>query len=94
MRVTTRCGDLLDGDGDDAEVVLAGDVFYSKPFADRVLPFLERAVARGARVLVGDPGRGYLPVRRLEAVAGYRLPMADAFADCEIKRVDVLRLRA
>jgi predicted nicotinamide N-methyase len=94
VTVTTRCGDLLDGDGGDAEVVLAGDVFYSKAFADRVLLFLERAAARGARVLIGDPGRGQLPVSRVEIVTTYRLPMADAFADSEIKRVDVLRPRA
>src|SRR5690349_10425656 len=52
--------DLLDGDGGAAEVVLAGDVFYSDAMADRMLAFLHRAAARGARVLIGDPGRAHL----------------------------------
>jgi predicted nicotinamide N-methyase len=54
-------GDVLDGDGDGADVVLAGDVWYSRPFAERVLGFLERARARGAVVLTGDIGRTFLP---------------------------------
>jgi predicted nicotinamide N-methyase len=54
-------GDVLDGDGDGADVVLAGDVWYSRPFAERVLGFLERARARGAVVLTGDIGRAFLP---------------------------------
>jgi hypothetical protein len=58
VAVSVRPGDLLDGDGGDVDVVLAGDVFYSEAIAARMWPFLHRAAARGARVLVGDPGRG------------------------------------
>jgi predicted nicotinamide N-methyase len=57
-------GDVLDGDGEGADVVLAGDVWYSRPFAERVLGFLERARARGAAVLTGDIGRAFLPSDR------------------------------
>src|SRR5262249_19628639 len=57
VAVSARPGDLLDGDGDDADVVLAGDAFYYDALAERMWPFLDRAAARGARVLVGDPGR-------------------------------------
>jgi predicted nicotinamide N-methyase len=86
-------GDLLDGDADGAEVVLAGDVFYSRDMSGRVLSFLGRVVARGGTVLVGDPGRAYLPRERLEVVATYRVPIVGALEDSEIKRTDVLRLR-
>jgi predicted nicotinamide N-methyase len=89
--VESEGGDLLDGDGDGAEVVLAGDVFYSREMAERMLGFLERAVARGSAVLVGDPGRAYLPRQRLEPVASYRVPMVGALEDAEIKQTDVLR---
>src|SRR5256885_1027395 len=41
-------GDLLDGDPPDVDVVLAGDVFYSRDFARRVLTFLDKARAGGA----------------------------------------------
>lgn len=37
VAVDVSGGDLLDGDGDDAEVVLAGDVFYSQSMAERML---------------------------------------------------------
>jgi predicted nicotinamide N-methyase len=87
------CGDLLAGDGDGAEVVLAGDVFYSQSLADRMLAFLERVAARGARVLVGDPGRAYLPYGRLEVVASYPVSMMGPPEDAEIKQVHVLQPR-
>jgi predicted nicotinamide N-methyase len=96
-RVAVRVvpGDLLDGHlpaGVRADVVLAGDVFYRKPMADRVLPFLARARRRGAEVLVGDPGRAYLPRERLLPVAGYDVPAAADLEDADVKRVDILRL--
>jgi predicted nicotinamide N-methyase len=89
-------GDLLDGGvpGDPpADVVLAGDVFYRKPMADRVLPFLARARRRGAEVLVGDPGRAYLPRERLAPVAAYDIPAAAGLEDATVKPVTVWRLR-
>jgi predicted nicotinamide N-methyase len=86
-------GDLLDGDGDGAEVLLAGDVFYSRAMSERVVKFFERATARGSAVIVGDPGRAYLPRERLELLASYRVPMVGALEDAEIKQTDVLRPR-
>jgi predicted nicotinamide N-methyase len=91
VALTAVVGDLLDGDGDDAEVVLAGDVFYSREMARRVLGFLDRATARGADFVVGDPGRAFLPRDRLEVVASYAAPTERAFADAEIAEVHVLR---
>lgn len=91
VTVTTTRGDVLDGDGAGADVILAGDVFYSRDMSTRVLGLLERAVARGAAVLVGDPGRAYLPKDRLEVLASYRVPMVGALEDAEIKQTDVLR---
>ena len=87
--VSCTRGDALDGDGAGAEVVLAGDVFYERPMADRVLPFLERARARGASVLIGDPGRAYLPRTRFEALATYEVPVTRATEDAEVKQTTV-----
>jgi predicted nicotinamide N-methyase len=87
------CGDLLAGDGDGAEVVLAGDVFYSPSLANRMLAFLERVAGRGVCVLVGDPGRAYLPHSRLEVVASYPVSMMGPPEDAEIKQVHVLQPR-
>lgn len=73
------------------EVVLAGDVFYEKPFADRLVPWFETLRARGAEVLVGDPGRAYLPKQRLEKLATYEVPVTRALEDAEVKRTTVWR---
>ena len=94
VTVTGSHGDLLDGDGADAEVVLAGDVFYSRAMAARVLPFLERAMARGARVLVGDPGRAFLPHDRLETVASYPVQSPGALEDAQLDQTSVLQPRS
>jgi predicted nicotinamide N-methyase len=60
-------GDVLD-QRPAVDVVLAGDVCYDRRMTERVLPFLEAARARGSEVLVGDPGRPYLPADRLTPV--------------------------
>lgn len=61
----------------EADIVLAGDVFYAPEVAARSVTVLEGLAARGARVLVGDPGRRDLPVGRLSKIAGYEVPDAD-----------------
>lgn len=91
VTVTTSLGDLLDADAGGADVVLAGDVFYSESMADRVLAFLQRATATGAAVLVGDPGRRALPRNQLQVVARYEVSTAEVFADAEIQHTEVLR---
>ncbi|MEN3305913.1 MAG: hypothetical protein V7603_2115 [Micromonosporaceae bacterium] len=93
VAVSAFPGDLLDGDGGDADVVLAGDVFYSEPIALRMWPFLQRAAARGACVLVGDPGRGYLPADRLTIVASYPVPAPGDSTEPQISRMNVLLVR-
>jgi predicted nicotinamide N-methyase len=75
VEVATVEGDLLDGDGGDAGVVLAGDVFYSREMAARMAAFVGRVAERGADVFVGDPGRAFLPVDRLEVVVRYPGPV-------------------
>ena len=72
VRVDAEFGDILDGDAGDAEVVLAGDVFYSEAMARRVLRFLLRAARAGAPVLVGDPGRAFLPRDRFDEAGRVR----------------------
>ena len=54
---------------------------------------LAALAARGATVLVGDPGRSYLARERLEAIAEYRVPVTRALEDAEVKRTSVWRFR-
>jgi len=82
--------DLIGGDGG-WDVVLAGDVFYDRPFAERLLPWFSALHARGAEILVGDPGRAYLPKSGLERLAAYEVPVTRALEDAEVKRTTVWR---
>ncbi|SCL24038.1 Predicted nicotinamide N-methyase [Micromonospora inyonensis] len=93
VAVDASATDLLDTDGGDVDLLLAGDVFYDRPMTDRVLPFLERVAARGVDVLVGDPGRGYLPEERLEALAVYRVPSTEVAVEAPVRRVRIMRPR-
>jgi predicted nicotinamide N-methyase len=83
-------GDLLDDDGAEADVVLAGDVWYSRPLAERVLRFLDRAVARGASVLAGDIGRAFLPRDRFRVLDASDIPVMAGLEDSGVKRTMVL----
>lgn len=90
VTVAVSEGDLLVGDGGNADVILAGDAFYDAELAARMLGFLRRAAARDARVFVGDPGRGHLPRRWLKILTGYRVRGLGAAEDAELTEVSVL----
>ncbi|TDB72204.1 methyltransferase [Micromonospora sp. KC723] len=93
VRVDVELGDILDSDAGDAEVVLAGDVFYSEAMARRMLRFLLRAArSGGARVLVGDPGRAFLPRERFRELAAYDVPVPEALESVRVKRATVWEL--
>jgi predicted nicotinamide N-methyase len=81
-------GDLLDTD-DRYGVVLAGDVFYSREMVGRVLPFLRRCAGRGSLVLVGDPGRAYLPTGGMTRRATYDIPVLESLESVPVRRTSV-----
>jgi predicted nicotinamide N-methyase len=72
--VRTVGEDVLSSEPPAVDLVLAGDVFYDADLAIRVEAFLDRCVARGVAVLVGDPGRRPLPRARLRLLAEYAVP--------------------
>ncbi|WHA41463.1 class I SAM-dependent methyltransferase [Agrobacterium larrymoorei] len=74
-----------------ADVLLAGDVFYDRDFAEALLPWLSSLASKGIRVLVGDPGRAYLPKAQLEACATYQVPVTRALEDSDVKKTTVWR---
>jgi predicted nicotinamide N-methyase len=95
VRLEPTVGDLLGAPGTPvpADVVLVGDAFYDRDLAARLLPFLERASQAGALVLVGDPGRAYLPRDRFTQVAAYDVPVERVIEDADVKPSTVWRLR-
>ncbi len=75
------------------DVILVGDLFYEQDTAARALAFLDRHAALGTRVLIGDPGRTYLPKDRLTKLAEYRIPVTRDLEDMEIKNTAVWTLK-
>ncbi|MGW4467770.1 class I SAM-dependent methyltransferase [Micromonospora sp. NPDC004704] len=91
--VDITVADILDEDwAGDADLVLAGDVFYSQAMANRVLRFLLRAARGGARVLVGDPDRAFLPRGRFGKLAAYDVPVPPALESVRVKPTTVWEL--
>ena len=84
-------GKDLMGEALDCDVLLAGDVFYDADWADRLVPWFEALTDAGVTVLVGDPGRAYCPVSRLERLAQYQVPVTRVLEDSEVKRTTVWR---
>ncbi|WP_442579417.1 class I SAM-dependent methyltransferase [Mesorhizobium sp. ASY16-5R] len=64
-------GNMLAGPPPAVDIVLAGDVFYDRDVAARMLAVLDRCLGAGIAVLVGDPGRAHLPRVRLRLLADY-----------------------
>ena len=85
--------DVLDEPPPDADVVLAGDCWYEAGLAQRVLPWLQWARDLGIEVLVGDPGRAYLPVEDLVELATYDVRTTTDLEDLQRRRGHVYRLR-
>lgn len=80
------------GQPTDAQVILVGDLFYDRDLAPRVLDWLIAQQNAGKRVLIGDPGRTYLPRDKLEQIAAYDIPVTRALEDAEVKRAAVWKL--
>ncbi|WP_245454099.1 class I SAM-dependent methyltransferase [Aquabacter cavernae] len=90
VTVAVSTSDIV-GRDDGWDVILAGDICYERDLAERVFAWLLGLRARGADVLIGDPGRTYLPKARLEQLAEYNVPVTRDLEDMEIKRTCVWR---
>lgn len=85
VSLVVRLDDLVGRDGG-WDVICAGDVCYERAMAESVIGWLSSQAVRGAEVLIGDPGRSYLPKDRLVEVARYQVPVTRSLEDAEIKQ--------
>ena len=92
VRLTSRLGDLV-GTDEGWDVVLAGDVFYEAEPARLIGGWLEQLNQRGATVLIGDPGRSFLPRDRLTRLAEYTVPVTRDLEDREVRQAKVWKYR-
>jgi predicted nicotinamide N-methyase len=73
VALDVEAADIIDGPTR-ADLILVGDMCYEKPLAARLLRWLREAVAEGAVVLLGDPGRNYSPAEGVREIARYLVP--------------------
>jgi predicted nicotinamide N-methyase len=92
VRIAFVGRDLLDDEPPDVDVLLVADTWYETPLAERVLPWIRAAGRRGIRVLVGDPGRRYLPASGLMQLAAYEVQTTTRLEDRAIVQSRVFTL--
>ena len=69
--------------------VLAGDMCYERPVAERLVPWLRQLVTSGVRVLLGDPGRNYFPAGGIVKLATFAVPTTLDLEDREVRETSV-----
>lgn len=92
LRITVVLGDVLDDDPPDADVVLVGDAWYEAELARRVGAWLRRGADAGLAILVGDPGRRYLPADDLRELARYDVRTTTELEDLALKTARVFTM--
>ena len=85
VEVAVTTADFIDSAGPHWEVITAGDVCYERPMAGRVTGWLRTRARCGSLVLLGDPGRAYLPAEGLCERARYLVPTSRDLEDRETR---------
>ena len=83
VAVVVATADLIGTSGNAWDVVLVGDMCYEQPLADRLTAWLRRLAGDGVAVLLGDPGRSYVPTSGLTKLARYTVPTSRELEDRE-----------
>jgi predicted nicotinamide N-methyase len=91
-RVDVLLRDVLDDEPPDTDVILVGDAWYEAELARRVWAWLRRAADSGLRILVGDPGRRYLPADGLRELARYDVRTTTELEDLALKSARVFTM--
>ncbi|MEO1191306.1 MAG: 50S ribosomal protein L11 methyltransferase [Pseudomonadota bacterium] len=88
LEIAVREENLI-GQDEGWPLVLAGDVCYEQPLADRIIAWLRSLAVRGALVLLGDPSRTYLPREGLTRLAHYPVPTTREIEDSDLRNAAV-----
>ena len=86
--------DLIGRKDTEWEVILAGDVCYEGPMAARIDTWLKELARDGRRVLIGDPGRTYLPKEGLERLTAYGVKTSRELEDSDLRNAVVWQVVA
>ncbi len=92
--VEVETADLIGTSARSWDVVLVGDMCYEQPLADRLTAWLRMLARDGIMVLLGDPGRSYVPRSGLTALARYTVATSRELEDRESREGVVWRVEA
>lgn len=92
VAIVMTCTDVVDTTVD-ADVLLAGDVWYERAAAARFDPWLTRVAREGVRVITGDPCRPYVPTSAIE-LARYDVPTTPDLESSAMRLTRVLEITA
>lgn len=84
VELATHQGNII-GQELQADVLLVGDLFYEREIAEPLFAWLQKCQERGILVLIGDPGRTYLPKDKLQELACYQIEVSRELEDQDIK---------
>ena len=90
VEIETVLRDVI-GEPVQQQIILMGDICYDREITRRLVPWLEDLADRGRTMLIGDPGRAYLPQERLTHLASYDIPVSRELEDRDVKQSSVWR---
>jgi predicted nicotinamide N-methyase len=90
--VTVETADLIGTVSGAWDIVLVGDMCYEQPLAARLTAWLRRLARAGVTILLGDPGRSYVPTSGLVAQARYTVATSRELEDRESREGVVWRV--
>lgn len=85
-------GDVLDGGDCRWDLILAGDVCYERPMAEKVFAWMRICSRQGAQVLLADPGRSYLPQTGLMRLASMTVACSLELEDRTSREVGIYQV--
>ena len=74
------------------DAVLIGDMCYEQPLAGRIENWVHDMAGGGTLVLIGDPGRTYLPRSGLEKLISYAVKTTRELEDTDVRNTSVWRV--
>lgn len=92
VAVTATTEDLVGAENRGWDVILVGDMCYEGPLAARIEAWLRKLADEGTAVLIGDPGRTYLPKSGLEKLVSYAVKTTRELEDTDVRNTSVWRV--
>lgn len=92
VQVEATAEDLVGVENRGWQIILVGDMCYERPLAERIETWLRRLAGEGVTVLIGDPGRTYLPKTGLEKLVSYAVMTTRELEDTDVRNTSVWRV--